>query len=153
MDQFVAESSVLPIAPVGARFVLLSDQPSRIVRAGTEKPLKRVTWRLVAANNRSIARASGMFGSVTECAQDIAELSAQLDQAVASVSFQPGTEASTASHWSWTVQLADRPVAVSIHRYQRRIECERALRYFLDAVRVTPPAPDSVRRLGEWLGA
>ncbi|MDQ2837483.1 MAG: hypothetical protein M3Y42_13700 [Actinomycetota bacterium] len=155
MDQFGLVGTIptgLPLPPVGARFVLLSDLPSRAVRPATDRPPSMVTWRLVAANNRSIGRATSVFLGVGECVDDIARLTEQVGQSSASVQAHTDGHSTAGSHWSWTVLLAGDPVAVSIHRYQRRVECERALRYFLDAVRLAPPVSQSVRRLGSRLG-
>jgi len=57
--------------------------------------------------------------------------------------------ASTGTHWTWTVSLDARPVAVCVHPYLRRIECARALRQFTEAVSAGVPAADGLRLFGD----
>ncbi len=146
-----------PVPAVGhaARFVLLTDLPTRVNRAAEWPAPRRVTWRLVAANNRSIGQSSAIFPSLDRCLADIDRLSRTLPDAVSSVHFHPSEFSSDGSHWTWTVLLEQQPLALSTRRYKRRIECERALHYFLDAIGLGPPVPVSgtIRRLGERLRA
>ncbi|MGI8666069.1 MAG: hypothetical protein ACR2N4_08565 [Jatrophihabitans sp.] len=86
------------------------------------------------------------------CIDNITLLSARVTQASVSVVFHPASASSAGSHWSWSVSLIDQVLAGSSRRYQRRIECERALRHFLSAARTTPLPTAEVRRIGQRLG-
>jgi hypothetical protein len=103
----------------------------------------RVGWRVIAANNRPLGRSAEAFASLAECVTAATRLHREVAQAASSVLFDIAD-----GHWQWTVLLADEPVAVCVHSYKRRVECERALRQFLEAVAEIEPAADEVRRLG-----
>lgn len=141
--------------PRRPRFVLLTDLPARISRPILITAPKRVTWRLIAANNRSIGQASEVFASVADCLGGIEQLVAGAAGLSTSVLFHPGTASGASSHWRWTVSSSGRLVACSSHQYRRRVECERALNFFTTVLRARPqlPRPGSYRRLGHRLGA
>lgn len=135
------------------RFILLSDLPLRVNRAADVPTPTRVTWRLIAANNRPLGQASTVFAGVEECLDSIERLRRSAANAAVSVQFHSGQLSSTGSHWTWVALLDQQPVATSTHRYKRRVECERGLRQFLDAVRpgTAVLVVEAVRRLGRRL--
>ncbi|MBV9823415.1 MAG: hypothetical protein JO144_14370 [Actinobacteria bacterium] len=136
-----------------ARFVLLTDLPLRVNRAADVPAPTRVTWRLMAANNRSIGQAGAIFPGIEECLAGIERIRGSVRAVTVSVQFHCGAFSSDGSHWTWTVFLHQVPVATSSHRYKRRLECERALRQFLDAVDrgAALPVDGTPRRLGRRL--
>lgn len=136
--------------PATARFVLLTDQPRKVNRGSAPAEPRRVTWTLIAANNRPLGRAARLFDSVESCLADTGQLLAGLAQASSTVVFHEAQRAAT-SYWSWTVYLDSVPRAVSAFRYQRRLECEGSLRRFLGAAGTANVGSSTVFRLGARL--
>ncbi|MEO6701587.1 MAG: hypothetical protein ABI140_16215 [Jatrophihabitantaceae bacterium] len=151
----VSETALPMIITRSARFVLLSDLPAKVARPAGPATPQRVSWRLIAANNRSLGQAGSVFGSVQECIVDIDRLVGSAVEPEGSVHFHDAPASGTGSYWSWTIMLDGRVAANSTHEYRRRIECERALGQFLAAIGDPPsmPRPDRVRRLGDRLGS
>lgn len=79
--------------------------------------------------------------SLDQCRADAQRLHRAVDELQTVVVTQDGM-------WSWQASLADGPVAVCVHPYQRRIECVRGLSQFLAAARTTDPARGVVRHFG-----
>lgn len=147
----VKQLSELPVR--AARFVLLSDLPSRVTRPAVPGVPSQVSWLLAAANNRAIGRAAAVFPTVAECVADTVRLAEGIDRSIGSVHFLLDPIKASASSWAWSVSIDGRPSAGSSHPYQRRIECERSLRQFLAAVRTSEPASENLRGLGRPLEA
>ena len=107
------------VAPVRGR-------PGRPMRAedllATEV---RLGWRLLAANNRDVARSARTFDGLPGCLAAIDELRGGIGAALA-VSARSGR-----AGWSWRLHLYGREVAVSSRTYQRRLQCEAACTLFV----------------------
>jgi len=135
------------------RFILLSDLALRVNRAADVAAPTQVTWRLIAANNRPIGQSSMIFPSVEHCMAGIDRVRRSAEAATVSVQFHSGQFTSAGSHWTWVMLLEQEAVATSTYRYKRRVECERGLRQFLEAVQ--PGAAllvvEAVRRVGKRL--
>jgi uncharacterized protein YegP (UPF0339 family) len=142
-----------PPARNSLRFILLSDLPLRVNRAADPAAPTRVTWRLIAANNRPIGKSNSIFASVELCLASIDRIRRSSEATTVSVQFHSGQFSSTGSHWTWVVLLEQEAVATSTHRYKRRVECERGLRQFQAAIRPGTAllVVEAVRRLGERL--
>jgi hypothetical protein len=130
-----------------ARFVLLTDLPTRSARAELVRKPQRVIWSLVSANNRSIGRGPTQFGTLEEAVRATEDLGRQLARSVPAVAFKEADQ-SGQSYWQWTISLDERPVAVAAFRYRRRLECEDSVRRFLATVPVASPASPAVVRIG-----
>ncbi len=150
MEQCVRPASQASRSRAVARFILLTDLPPRISRAGATRDPQRVIWSLVSANNRALGRAAELYSSVAECLRATAVLSEAIGTAAGSVLFHDA-EAATGSYWSWLINLDGRQLAISAFRYRRRLECERSLHRFRAAVPVASPAAPTVFRLGTRL--
>jgi hypothetical protein len=127
-----------------ARFLYISDADAR--SSWHDRPaglIVRVGWRVIAANNRPLGRSAEVFGSSAECAEDAARLRHGIERLATSVLFDAAH-----GYWQWAVALDGRAAAVCVNPYRRRVECERALAQFLDAVRTTDPTVDELRHYG-----
>jgi uncharacterized protein YegP (UPF0339 family) len=82
-------------------------------------------WRLLAANNRDVARSATAYTELEACLDAIADLQARITDAVA-----VATRAGRAD-WSWRLRLDGDDVAVSSRTYQRRLQCEAACSLFV----------------------
>jgi hypothetical protein len=127
------------------RFVMLSDGLPNPADGGATPRSARVMWRLIAANNRPMGSSPQYYTSIEECFTSAHLAHTSAGEAMGSVQFHRST-----SDWGWAISVAEVKLAVSARRYQRRVECERALRNFLDAVAVTTPTRD-VRDVGPRL--
>jgi hypothetical protein len=128
---------------VTARFIYISDERSRSHWHDAPAAEVRVTWRVVAGNNRPLGRSARVFPSLTECVEAASRLHREIGRADSSVLFDVAD-----GHWRWTVALGGQSVAVSAHAYKRRIECIRSLEQFVAAAASAAPEPDGLRRLG-----
>lgn len=130
-----------------ARYVYLSDAEPRSSARDLNDPNGRGTasigWRIVAANNRPLGRSAARFSSLTECVAAVHLLRTEVARAIGAVSLDPAR-----GHWLWTLTLDQQMVAASVHDYERRIECVRALAQFIQACGTADPAPVGVRQLG-----
>lgn len=85
------------------------------------RPRRRFTWRFLAANNRSLAAASGSFPDAASCLASIHELKVGLESAECEYIRDDN------GLWTWVVRV-DREVVASTHRYPRqlraRMTCE-----------------------------
>jgi uncharacterized protein YegP (UPF0339 family) len=93
------------------------------------RPSGRFGWRLLAANNRDVARSAALFDDIEECYAAIRSLRADFDRAVPTV-LRIGR-----SEWSWRLRLGELDVAVSSRTYQRRLQCFAACDLFMELVR------------------
>lgn len=128
---------------VTARFIYISDQRSRSPWHDASGEDARVSWRVVAGNNRPLGRSATLFPSLVECVVAATQLHREIGRAESSVLFDVAD-----GHWRWTVALRGQPVAMSAHAYKRRIECIRSLEQFIAAAAAATPEPDGLRRLG-----
>jgi hypothetical protein len=128
---------------VTARFIYISDQRSRSPWHDASSADARVSWRVVAGNNRPLGRSATLFPSLAECVDAATLLHREIGRADSSVLFDVAD-----GHWRWTVALGGQSVAMSAHAYKRRIECIRSLEQFIAAAAGAAPEPDGLRRLG-----
>ncbi|HEY7176619.1 MAG TPA: hypothetical protein VH442_17035, partial [Micromonosporaceae bacterium] len=111
---FIAPQRGKPGRPMRAEDLDASDQP--------------LSWRLLAANNRDVARSAMPHPDLLTCLQAVAELQGRVDDTVA-VAARSGR-----ADWSWRLRLEGRDVAVSSRTYQRRLQCEAACTLFVGLV-------------------
>jgi hypothetical protein len=135
-----------------ARFVLLTDLPTRAARGGAVRVPQRVMWSLISANNRSIGWGPTLFATMEEAVDATQELTRHIDRGVSAVSFTSADPARQ-SFWKWTVSFGERPVAVAAFRYKRRLECEDSARRFLATVPIASPASPAVFRIGSRISS
>jgi hypothetical protein len=128
---------------VTARFIYISDRRSRSPCHDAPGADTRISWRVVAGNNRPLGRSVTGFTSLAECVAAATRLHREIGRADSSVLFDVAE-----GHWRWTVALGGDSVAVSAHAYKRRIECIRSLEQFIVAAAHAAPEPDGLRRLG-----
>jgi hypothetical protein len=107
-------------------------------RSRPRETIKGYGWRLLAANNRDVARSARLFGDVDECLVAVAELRRQFDRSVP-VALRIGR-----SEWSWRLRVDDVDVAVSSRSYQRRLQCTAACGLFLELVSQAVIADDTI---------
>jgi uncharacterized protein YegP (UPF0339 family) len=115
-------------------------------RAHPREIIKGYGWRLLAANNRDVARSARLFADVDECVVAIAALRREFDRSVP-VSLRIGR-----SEWSWRLRLDDMDVAVSSRSYQRRLQCTAACELFLELVPQAAVADDAGGVIGPRSG-
>ena len=84
-----------------------------------------LSWRLLAANNRDVARSAVAYGDLADVLDSVAELQEKVGDAIA-VSTRSGR-----ADWSWRLRLDARDIAVSSRTYQRRLQCEAACSLFV----------------------
>jgi len=147
VSDVMPESEPIPsIRPVErrkatARYIFLTDQeplPFRASAAG--RPITRVAWRVLAANNRPLGRSAAPYSSVIECHATLLALHHRIAEASSAVLFSPAEGC-----WGWTLSLGGVPVAQQVHLYQRRFAAHQALKQFLAVVAAVCPVADSVR--------
>jgi hypothetical protein len=132
-------------AKSGARYIFLTDQEPLRARANvSNRPITRVAWRVLAANNRPLGRSATPFNSLLECHTAALTLHQRVAEISSAVLFYP-----VDGHWRWTVSLDGVPVAEQVHLYQRRVEANRAVKQFLTAVSAVCPIADEVRPSGQ----
>jgi len=103
-------------AVAAARFRILRHRPS----AGDPADVGALSWRLLATNNRDLARAPGGYPDAEACRSAIHELQGAVGRA------EPVTVRSGPSSWGWRLMIGDRVVVVASRLYQRRIQAEQA---------------------------
>jgi hypothetical protein len=130
------------VAHRAPRFVYLSDEnPGR--PAQSLAVVGSVAWRILAANNRPLARSVRPFPSLAECVESAIAVKDGLATATKTVAFDP-----VIGLWRWQLSLGESPVATCVHSYRRRVECVRALTRFERTGVEADPHPPNVRRLG-----
>ncbi len=127
----------------GVRFMHITDLAGPAWRGRSGSSTGRVGWRMIAANNRPLGRSMQTFATFEASVESALVLHQRVDEVSSSALFD-----ATRGVWSWTVLLDGSPVAASVNTYNRRIECLRALRQFLEAVAGAEPVADEVRNLG-----
>jgi uncharacterized protein YegP (UPF0339 family) len=109
--------------------------PDDRVEAGAQ-----IGWRMLAANNREVARSAATFSSVEDCVEAVVRLQREVRDSVA-IASRIGR-----ADWSWRLRLDGEDVAASSRTYQRRLQCEAACALFVELVpeatlvEVAPPA-------------
>jgi uncharacterized protein YegP (UPF0339 family) len=83
-------------------------------------------WRLLAANNRDVARSAELYADVDLCYEAIRYLRAEFDRAL------PVVARIGRSEWSWRLRVEELDIAVSSRTYQRRLQCAAACDLFMD---------------------
>jgi uncharacterized protein YegP (UPF0339 family) len=96
--------------------------------ADFEMPDSPLSWRLLAANNRDVARSATPYPDLATCLKAVADLQARIEDAVA-VAARSGR-----ADWSWRLRVDGQDVAVSSRTYQRRLQCEAACSLFVSLV-------------------
>jgi hypothetical protein len=105
-------------------------RPGRPLRGeDLELPELLLCWRLLAANNRDVARSATACSDLDVCLDAVAYLQARIGDASA-VAARAGR-----ADWSWRLRLDGADVAVSSRTYQRRLQCEAACALFVVLVR------------------
>lgn len=136
--------TLAPRALRSARIQLFSEVASTS-RRGVEVDVREpVRWRLLTANHRCLAvGSSAQVGSkqARSAATDVVRRAAQLT---------PRASRDDANRWWWSVRLDGVEVARSARGYHRRIECDLALRQFVQLVSEATVYPTVLRfRRGE----
>jgi len=89
-----------------------------------------LTWRLLATNNRDLARAPIAFPDADSCRADVDWLQHNVTQLrIAIVRAGP-------TSWSWRILAGEVVVAVSSRDYQCRIQADQAATIALDLIPV-----------------
>ena len=105
-------------------------RPGRPLRSeDLGRPDLPLCWRLLAANNRDVARSATPYADLEACLDAVANLQARIGDVVA-VAARAGR-----ADWSWRLRLDGDDVAVSSRTYQRRLQCEAACALFVVLVR------------------
>ncbi|MFI5893059.1 hypothetical protein ACIA5D_23415 [Actinoplanes sp. NPDC051513] len=87
-----------------------------------------MSWRLLATNNRDLARAPIAYPDAQSCQAAVLRLQREIaDLRVVIVRAGP-------SSWSWRIMAGEAVVAVSSRDYQRRIQAEQAATIALDLI-------------------
>jgi hypothetical protein len=121
-----------------ARFVVFSDREARSpIRDSESSNGQRMSWRVLAGNNRPLGRSMSTYDTFGECVAATDALRASAEQLKAAVTFDHKNVS-----WRWTLALDEVAVAVSVRSYARRIECTRALQQFIDIVETAPQVVD-----------
>lgn len=111
----------------GARFLFFS------------RGVNGVSWRLVAPNNREIARTPFPAADVDAVSRQVEILRGSAESAPARLVREAATDDVLAG-WRWQLEVAASPVAVGSRLYARRLECEFALNQF----RMIAPGAEAV---------
>lgn len=85
-------------------------------------------WRLMASNNRRLARSVTSFASRQWAVQAITQLRSDLEQLEPLVTTDPRT-----GSWGWRAERDGVPVAVCPHPYERERDCRGGFRRFVEA--------------------
>ena len=87
-----------------------------------------MTWRLLATNNRDLARAPTSYPDADSCRAAVGWLQHNVTQLrIAIVRAGP-------SSWSWRILAGEAVVAVSSRDYQRRIQADQAATIAIDLI-------------------
>lgn len=113
---------------LAARFLLFARRPGA------------VQWRLISANNRTLARAARAEPDVDAALRVIATLQESAASAPARVL------ADGVGGWRWTLTASRDAVAVGARSYLRRIECDMALASFRESAGGALVRPELMRQ-------
>ncbi|NHC14852.1 hypothetical protein [Motilibacter deserti] len=95
-----------------------------------------VSWRLLSANNRLLAKSPAGFATFAESRAAVLALCAALPRTTATAMTVP-----TTGRWVWSLRADGAVVAVSGRSYERERECVESLRRALAAAASAPLAP------------
>lgn len=125
------------VAPAAGR-------PGRPLRRDDDPARSVVGWRLLAANNRDVARSAYHYPDVDTCVEAVCALRQGLrDGTIVATRADangraewPGVTLPGRAHaiWTWLLRLGDHAAAVSSRGYQRRLQCEAAGALFVSLV-------------------
>lgn len=88
----------------------------------------RFGWRMLAANNREVARSASTFDDVDVCMEAVASLRRDVVAGVV-VASRTGR-----ADWAWRLRIFGVDAAASSRTYQRRLQCEAACALFVELV-------------------
>ncbi|HEY1489281.1 MAG TPA: hypothetical protein VGF84_24465 [Micromonosporaceae bacterium] len=92
------------------------------------EPDARFGWRMLAANNREVARSATTFADVASCIDAVDNLHHYIGEALA-IASRTGR-----ADWSWRLRIDGMDAAASSRTYQRRLQCEAACALFVELV-------------------
>jgi len=115
------------------------DPRFQLVRTGHD----RVHWRLLGGNNTSLGAAARDFARAADCLSAIGWLADHLDEPTVEFAHASG------GRWRWRLRVAGNPVAVATHAYGRRVEAQRGLDRFREAVAAADPTR-AVETIVDW---
>lgn len=107
-----------------------------------------LSWRFLAANNRSLGQAAGSYDNVESCLAAMHDLRQQLADA------ECVTAPDGPARWTWRIRSAGLDLAKSSRHYQRRVEAQNAgmlFRTLAQQAEITNPR--RVANLRETLGS
>ncbi len=122
----------------GARIQFFTELASTS-RRGLEAGPLTVRWRLLAANHRCLGRSATGHPDLGSAQDHLAVVLAWLDRATTRCDW---VCSGPVSRWSWSLVHDGEAAAVSPRGYQRRVECELALRQFLRLATQAEVLPD-----------
>jgi uncharacterized protein YegP (UPF0339 family) len=103
----------------------------------------RFGWRMLAANNREVARSASTFADITSCVEALRDLRRHVADGL------PISSRTGRADWSWRLRVGNTDGAASSRTYQRRLQCEAACALFLELV----PSAEFVDLEGIGIGA
>jgi hypothetical protein len=125
-----------------ARFIVVSDQEARSANRDRElRATHRLTWRVIAANNRPLGRSATTFDDYIDCVAATNEVRAHAAELKTALTFDHA-----AATWRWSAELNGAIVAASVRDYLRRVECVRAANQFVEIAASAPAVADEIRR-------
>lgn len=83
-------------------------------------------WRLLSGNRREIGRSAAVYSDTADCRDDIARVSASVDDIVLRV------YRAEAPGWTWDAVVNNVVVASSNRRFDRQIRCAQAAKLFVE---------------------
>ena len=86
-------------------------------------------WRLMASNNRRLARGLNSFGSRLSAVDAINQLRDRITEVRPHITTDPQN-----GSWGWRAEDAGRPLATCPHWYERERDCRTGFAKFVDAV-------------------
>jgi hypothetical protein len=124
-----------------ARFIVVSDQEARSANHDRDSSTPpRLSWRVIAANNRPLGRSTATYGDYVECVAATNELRTHAADLKTSLTFEHAT-----ATWRWSAELNGTLVAASVRDYLRRVECLRAANQFVEIAASAPAVVDEIR--------
>jgi hypothetical protein len=126
-----------------ARFFYISDRLARPVAGDGIDHGLRVAWRLMAGNNRPLGRSAVAYYSLRDAVEAARYVAARAND-LRGLTFIDDPR----GVWRWRATIGGTPVAAAVVHYARRLDCERALRQFADAVSNASTEPEDLRPLG-----
>ena len=88
----------------------------------------RFGWRMLAANNREVARSASTYAELASCIDAVRDLRIHVSDGLA-IASRTGR-----ADWSWRLRIDGADEATSSRTYQRRLQCEAACALFVELV-------------------